>query len=482
MKRGPLLLLLAAAFALPSGASAGGPSMAVGAAEDNVRQGSVPAAKAQMELLRLLGLNAVRITTTWSPGATAPSAGEASALSIVDQAAKLSGLRVYVQVMNAGSKTTPVPGKDQSDFAAYAASIARRFSSFRDLIIGNEPNLNRFWLPQFGPKGEDVAAQNYEQLLALSYDALKAVSPSVLVWGGALAPRGEDKANSSRHTHSPTQFILDLGVTYKGSGRTAPIMDGFAHHAYEDYSALPPTFQHPKTTTIALADYGKLVTVLGQAFDGTSQPGTQLPIIYDEFGVESQIPADKAKLYTGTEPASTRAVDEKTQADYYSQALAIAFCQPNVRGFFFFHTADEQALDRWQSGMYYADGTRKSGFDQVAASVRASRGGVITRCDGLQLTPKADLTVPPTKPRQTTIPPVTILCDIDCNYQVRLEKLATHGTVVALYGKALAGTPVKVAFKQRRLARAQYRFTVRALASVNIGPAGTANSRAFSLG
>ncbi len=486
MKWGLILLAaalaLAATLALTPPARAGGPTMAVGAAEDNVRQSTVTASKSQMELLKLLGLNAVRITTTWSPGAGAPSASEANAISIVDDAARLSGLRVYVQVLNAGSRTTPAVGKDQSDFAAYAASVARRFPSIRDVIVGNEPNLNRFWLPQYGPNGEDVAAQSYEQLLAVSYDALKAVSLDVIVWGGALSPRGEDKANSTRPTHSPSQFILDLGVTYKGSGRTTPIMDGLALHPYEDYSSLPPTFQHPKTSTIALADYGKLVALLGQAFDGTSQPGSQLPILYDEFGVESQIPPDKAKLYTGTEPVSTHAVDEKTQTEYYTQALAIAFCQPNVRGFFFFHTADEQALDRWQSGLYYVDGSRKSGIDAVAAAVRASRGGVITRCDGLQLTPTPNLTVPPVKPRQTAIPPVTVACDIDCNYQIRLEKLATHGTVAALYGKAPAGTPVKVAFKQRRLARAKYRFTVRALAPVNLGPPGTAWSRAFALG
>jgi hypothetical protein len=481
LKRGPILLVLAALAFAPA-AHAGGPTIAVGAAEDNVRQPTVTASKAQMDLLRLLGLNAVRVTTTWSPGLTTPGASEAGALSVVDQAAKLSGLTVYVQVMNAGSKTTPLPGKDQHDFAAYAVSIAKRFSSLRNFVIGNEPNLNRFWLPQFGPNGEDVAAQSFELLLAQTYDALKAVSPDVTVWGGAISPRGEDKPNSSRPTHSPTQFILDLGIAYRGSGRSTPIMDGIALHPYEDYSSLPPSFQHPKTTTIALADYAKLIGVLGQAFDGTAQLGTQLPVLYDEFGVESQIPADKASLYTGTEPVSTHAVDEATQAKYYYDALSIAFCQPNVRGFFFFHTADEQALDRWQSGIYYVDGSKKSGFDTVRTAVRASRGGTLARCPGLQLTPVPALAVPPTKPFQHAIPAVTVTCDIDCNLQVRLERLPNHATVAAIYAKGLAGAPVPVQVKQRRLARAQYRFTIRATAPVNVGPPGTANSRAFTLG
>jgi hypothetical protein len=438
--------------------------------------------KVQMDLLRLLGLNAVRVTSTWVPGATGPTAGEAAALSIVDQAARLSGIRVYIQVMNAGSKTTPLPGKDQADFASYAAAVARRFSSIRDFVIGNEPNLNRFWLPQFGPNGEDVAAQSFELLLAETYDALKAVSPDVKVWGGAISPRGEDKANSTRPTHSPTQFILDLGTAYRGSGRTTPIMDGVALHPYEDYSSLPPTFQHPKTTTIAIADYDKLLKILGQAFDGSGQIGTQLPVLYDEFGVESQIPADRAGLYTGTEPASTHAVDEKTQAQYYAQALGIAFCQPNVQGFFFFHTVDEQALDRWQSGLYYADGKPKSGFDVAHVAIRASLGGSLAKCPGLQLTPQPTLTVPATRPYQHAIPAVTLTCDIDCNFQIRLERLPAHATVAAVYGRGLAREAAPVTFKQRRLSRAQYRFTVRVTAPVNIGPAGTTTSRGFTLG
>ena len=46
-----------------------------------------------------------------------------------------------------------------------------------DFIVGNEPNLNRFWLPQFAADGSDAAATAYEQLLATTYDALKAVHP-----------------------------------------------------------------------------------------------------------------------------------------------------------------------------------------------------------------------------------------------------------------------------------------------------------------
>ena len=75
------------------------------------------------------------------------------------------------------------------------------------MIVGNEPNLNLFWLPQFGPDGSDAAAAAYEQLLAETYDSLKQVDSGLEVVGGALAPRGSDDPNASRQTHSPTQFI-----------------------------------------------------------------------------------------------------------------------------------------------------------------------------------------------------------------------------------------------------------------------------------
>ena len=56
-----------------------------------------------------------------------------------------------------------------------------------------------------------MAAPTYAALLARTYDALKAVSPKIRVYGGALAPRGDDNPQAPRQTQSPTVFIRDLG-------------------------------------------------------------------------------------------------------------------------------------------------------------------------------------------------------------------------------------------------------------------------------
>src|SRR5439155_6640098 len=95
---------------------------------------------------------------------------------------------------------------------------------------------------------------------------------------------------------------------------------------------------------------------LGAAFDGTAQLGSRLPIIYDEYGIESQPPPTKRSLYHGREPTTTKPVTEALQAEYYDEALTMAACQKNVRAMFLFHVTDEQDLDRWQSGVYYPDG------------------------------------------------------------------------------------------------------------------------------
>jgi hypothetical protein len=458
------------ALVLAAPARAGGPSMLVGAAEDEVRQPTLTETKAKLDLLQLIGLDAIRVTSIWDPANPSPSANEITTLQNVAQAARLDAMQAFVSVYNFGSRTTPLTEADQASFASYAATIAQQVPDLRNFIIGNEPNLNRFWLPQFNPDGTDAAAPAYLSLLYRTYTSLKAVSPDVRVFGGAISPRGIDRPGTGRDTHSPTVFIQDLGTSYRASGLTGPVMDALAIHPYPENSTVPPTFAHPNTTPIGIADYTKLVGLLTTAFDGTGQPGSTLPILYAEYGVETQIPAAKASLYTGTEAATIKPVPESTQGDFYKQAIALSFCQPTVMGLLIFHAFDESALDRFQSGLYYADGTPKSDLPVVRDAVRQSRGGVIARCPDLELTPQAKVVYPRIRSIGLGTAAVAITCDIDCNVYARLERLPRHSTTIATRAKALAGERTLVPFRRLRLAPGQYRFTVRLTAPVNVGP------------
>ena len=133
-----------------------------------------------MTLVALAGFNGVRITQTWKPGETVVSPADKAILRNVTAAAQLDRH----------------PGADecdelrQRDDAADAAGPGRlrrvrrlgRHAPIPDLtrvIVGNEPNLNRYWLPQFNADGSDAAAPAYEALLAQTYDAIKAVAPNV---------------------------------------------------------------------------------------------------------------------------------------------------------------------------------------------------------------------------------------------------------------------------------------------------------------
>jgi hypothetical protein len=349
-------------------------TMYMGAAEDEGRNADPLVAAQKLQLAQAAGLQTIRVTAMWTPGLTGVPPDQLEALRSIAAAGDFYGIKIVVTIMPLGSSVTPVKPLARAEFASFAADVVDR-TTIREVIIGNEPNLNRYWLPQFGPNGEDVAAPAYVALLAEAYDAIKAVDPTTFVLGGSVSPRGGDDPTSSRQTHSPTAFITDMGLAYRASGRTTPIMDGFAFHPYGESSSTPPDFLHPRSSSIGLADYPKLVSLLARAFNGTAQRGAKLPIVYDEYGIDSQIPARKATLYTGREPASTRPVPETLQAQHYSEALLMAACQPTVRGFLIFHVTDERDYNRWQSGLYYADGTPKSSRAVVRETIDQIRTG-----------------------------------------------------------------------------------------------------------
>jgi hypothetical protein len=456
-----LVLLGLVLLALTGGAArAAGPSLLIGATEDDVRGATLADAKQKMDLLQAAGFRAVRVSQVWGPGQTSLPADQLAPLKNASTAAAEDGVQVYLTVTQFGSKTTPLSDQDQDDFAAFCAWLAQQLPGVKHFIVSNEPNLNRYWLPQFNPDGSDAAAPAYVSLLARTYDALKAVSPSIQVLGGAVSPRGGDVPGAGRDTHSPTVFIRDLGAAYRASGRTQPIMDAFAFHPYEDNSSISPAAGvHPRTTTIAIADYTKLVTLLGQAFDGTAQPGSTLPVVYDEFGVETTIPAAKASLYTGVEPTTIHPVDPSVQGQYYEQAIQLAFCQPNVQAMFIFHTVDETDLDRWQSGVYYADGTPKTSLVPMRNAIVAAKRGIVATCPGLQLRPKVSVKFGGLHP--------TITCSLDCRYTAQLMRLYRRVPTRTLSGSAVGSTPRTLAFSSLGVANGRYRVRFSVFSSAN---------------
>jgi hypothetical protein len=357
-----------ASFALLLAAGCGGRAhhaVIVGAVEDAAK-GADPAGA--MDLAERGGFGAIALSAVWTPPETAPDAAELAQLRGAVRAASQAGVRPIVAVYSF-SGVTPLTPEARTEFASFAAAIPRSLPHVRDVIVGNEPNLNLFWMPQFAGDGADAAAPAYLALLAQTYDAIKAVDPRINVIGGALAARGSDNPAGTRPTHSPTRFIEDLGAAYRASGRTDPVLDMFAIHPYPEDSSIPPTFAHPNTDSIGLADYDKLTKLLAAAF------GKAPPIVYGEYGVETTIPPPETGAYSGTEPSTTKPVDAPTQAEDYVQAMRMAACQPLVRMLLFFHVSDESRLEGLQTGVFYADGRPKPSLAAVADAARSARDG-----------------------------------------------------------------------------------------------------------
>jgi hypothetical protein len=374
------LALAAGAWALFLNSESHGHRITVGVLEDAVKWSDPKLADERVAFANRAGFNALNVTTAWTPGQTKPDPGELEILRNVAKASQSNRLQLLITVYAPRPRYAPMSDALQTQYADYLATLARELPSADGFAVWNEPNLNTFWLYQYDAAGKDIAAPAYTSLLARTYDALKAVSPRIKVYGGNLGPRGFEDPESPRPTHSPTQFIRDMGTAYRASGRTKPIMDVFALHPYQTRSTIPPDQPHTGAS-LGFGDYDKIVALLGEAFDGTAQPGSKLPIAYTEFGVQSIIPPSAQAPYTNLQsPLARDAVPEKTQADYYKQAFETAACQPNVIAVYIFHLFDEADLNRWQSGPYYTDTKPKSSLDAIASAAKKAREGKLADC------------------------------------------------------------------------------------------------------
>ena len=282
---------------------------------------------------------------------------------------------------------TATPG-GAGEFADYVALLARTYPQVKEFIIGNEPNQPRFWRPQFSAGGRGVAASAYEQMLALSYDALKAVDPTIDVIGLGLSPRGNDSPQATSNVStSPVRFIHDLGLAYRASGRSKPIMDELAFHPYPNpSSADDPLLKGYQWPNAGVPNFARIKQAVWDAFDGTAQPtfaepgarlfaapkASPLTLVLDETGWQARVPAGSQSAYTGRE--SSKTVSEPTQARIYGDLVRFVECDPAVTALNLFHLVDESNLDRFQSGLVRADGSHRPSYGAVKDAIAQTDG------------------------------------------------------------------------------------------------------------
>ena len=286
-----------------------------------------------------------------------------------------SGIRIVLDIQPTHARAFATNTQARiAAFASYVRQVALRYPQVREFVIGNEPNVRRFLQPQHAADGSIVSAGVYEQVLAASYDALKAIDSGIRVDALGLSPGGNDPGlGAGAESVSPVRFVAALGAAYRKSGRTKPIADVVDVHSYAAVNTFP-LIQPRKWPQAGAADLDRLKQAWWDAFHGTAQPlfqetgdpgtpgTTYVKFRIDETGTQVIIDPAKvsSKLYTGRE--NVPVVSEATQARYYADLITKVKCDPTVATLDFFHLIDEPLLLGFQSGLLRVDGSRRPSY------------------------------------------------------------------------------------------------------------------------
>jgi hypothetical protein len=325
--------------------------------------------------LAAAGLTANKMTINWDPQNPYAITERPFLDRAIPEAEKLGiHLSFGIHIGKARAITGDPEALDK--FTDWLRILASTYPQVKEFVVGNEPNLTRFWQPQFNRDRSGASGIAFAKFLAASYDALKDVNEDITVVGVGLSPRGNDMPNApSNVSTSPVRFIRDLGIGYRRLGREQPIMDVFGFHPYpaKDRDPLAKGYKWPNA---GVTNLGRIKQAVWDAFNATAQatfdePGLEqehpLTFKLDEVGWQVAIPSSIRTSYFGRE--SVRPTDEKTQARIYRDLVRTVSCDPSVREMLFFGLVDEANLDRWQAALLRADKTRRPAWATVRAAV-----------------------------------------------------------------------------------------------------------------
>jgi hypothetical protein len=362
--------------------------------------------------VKALGADYLRVTAGWSVIAPQPKAvtRPAAPFDAADPATYGDGFRrldkAVLAAANAGLKVEIDIGfwaprwavaraghavdrqrykPDPTQFAAFAAAVARRYSgaygdplhpghnlpAVRMLIPWNEPNHPAFLLPQWQhtASGQDrpVSADIYRSMYLAAHDAIKAVAPADQVLLGNLASTTSDAVGHGGV--APLRFLREMACVDE---KLAPLQtpecanyrplpaDGIALHPYSNHFGSPASTS-PQPDDVPLADTDRLTALIG-ALKAHGRITSWWPLYDTEYGYETS-PPDPFQTTTPMQ-----------QAQYLSQASFLAWQDPNTRMFAQFELRDvDPRTGRraaaaagskaywadYQSGLYYDDGRAK---------------------------------------------------------------------------------------------------------------------------
>jgi hypothetical protein len=381
------LLALIALLVAPAATALAAQKMPIGFFDDPSFRWS-PTRAENLRQASAAGASVIHTTASWpglaptKPANAANGDDPAYKLADLDELvfqSGLYGLRVMIDINGTpkwanGGKAPNVMPTRLADLTTFAKMLATRYNgrtghgSVALWAVWNEPNLQLFLTPQFGPtktvtatktvKGKKVKYKkttfaivgpaNYGKLFKAAYSGIKSGNPLAKVAIGETSARGRDKPlDGTSASIAPGTFAKYLA---KVSGLK---FDAWAHHPYPTSPNLPPTqkVRYPNVTLSTLPTFEK---------DLKSLFHRAVPVWITEYGHE-------------TKPPDSHGVSYATQAKYAVQALNIAKKDPNVQMFIWFVFHDTSG-NPWQSGLFSASGAQKPAYDAFGSVARLTDG------------------------------------------------------------------------------------------------------------
>ena len=243
-----------------------------------------------------------------------------------------------------------------ADLQAFMTAAARRYSGkyklpdgtnagvVRKWIAWNEPNNPVFLRPQFVRSGTTwvmQSARDYAGMCNAVVRGVKSVSAANQVACGVTSPRGNNQPGTIRSSVSPLAFLRAMKIA------GARGFDAYAHHPYYGYPTETPNTPPPPgkrgvpPTAVTLGNFEMLTKELARLYGN-------MRIWVTEYGYQTKPP----DVLFGVSPAK--------QALYMQQAWDKLVANPKVDMMIWFLLRDETRIGAgWQSGLYYASGSRK---------------------------------------------------------------------------------------------------------------------------
>lgn len=333
---------------------------------------------AALDEIEALGAEVVKYSISWrdvapafnTGGLSNPDAYPAGAWERFDRVyakARAKGLKVWIMITAPAPvwaverEVTDYPGSYKPDPALlgeFAEAVGRRYPGADYVSIWNEVNLARFLQPQT-VRGVVESAVHYRSMYIEAQKGLaRAGIGSSSVLFGELLPRAQPK--DSARMVMPVRFLRDFfcldskGARLKGSAATKRkcssfskvYAGGIAYHPYSPAGGPLVTEKYSDNATVRYL--GRIERVLDQAYKQRRFSKRKAPIFSSEFGFQS----DPPDLYM---------TPIRKIPGFLNISEFLTYKDSRIKTYSQYQLIDDIDLDFFQSGLRFADGTKKPG-------------------------------------------------------------------------------------------------------------------------